>query len=121
MTVPPLGPERPSGDQTCGRLTGDGYCGKPAVEHIAWTADLENGLVCAEHRAEAERQWVFYDRHPLTALCGINGPTMRWVFSWEHPPGFCAEQVAPGTLYSERYEDIPIERPVLAPDRQEAP
>jgi hypothetical protein len=67
VTGPPLGPKRPSADQTCGRLIGDGHCGAPAVEHIAWTADLENGLVCVEHRAEAEREWVFYDRHAVHA------------------------------------------------------
>lgn len=112
MTGPPLGPERPSGERTCGRQIEDGHCGAPAVEHIAWTADMENGLVCVEHRAEAERRWVFYDRHPMTGLCGTNHDRIRWVTSWDDPPGYCAEEVAPGTLYSERFEAAPVERPV---------
>lgn len=114
--IPPLGGVRPAGDQTCGRLLGmsaggELHCGAPAVTHIAWTSDAENGLVCAEHEREAERRWVFWDRHPLTPLCAsaTDERPVVWVASWESPPGFCAERVGDGVVYHEVFEPVPAE------------
>lgn len=48
---------------TCGRVG----CRQPATRHIIWTAEIENGLVCDEHMAEARRLWVFYAEHEYDA------------------------------------------------------
>jgi hypothetical protein len=87
----PLGPSRPAGDTGCARLTDGGHCGRPSTHHVIWTPDAENGVMCAEHFAEAQRRWVFYDVHPLGAFCTL--PGMTWVLSWEQPPGDCAMEV----------------------------
>jgi hypothetical protein len=106
--TPPLGPGRPAGDQTCGRLTRGGHCGDAAVEHIAWTSDMENGLVCPTHRDEARTRWAYYDHHPIGGLCTNDG-TM-WITSWNDPPGYCAEPVADGWSYYEVYETAEVAR-----------
>lgn len=52
----------------CNRLMGGSddvadACGKPATWHIFWTPDLENGICCDHHAAEARSRWVFYAIH----------------------------------------------------------
>lgn len=109
--TPPLGGPRPSGDQGCGRLTIGGHCDQPAVVHIAWNSDIDNGVVCPEHLAEARKRWAFYDHHPLTPFCTQQDQGMVWVASWEHPPGYCAEPIADQVVYIETYADQPAEVP----------
>ena len=69
--LPPLFNEAPGG--VCSRWLGDHNCGKPAVMHIMWTSDMENGCCCAEHNAEAGDQWCFYARHPWQPACSTPG------------------------------------------------
>lgn len=107
--TPPLGGPRPSGDQGCGRITGAGCCGEPATVHIAWTPDMDNGVVCPKHLTEARRWWVFYDHHPITPLCTLQDAGLVWVVSWEHPPGYCAEPLSDGIAYVETYADQSVE------------
>lgn len=121
MVTPPLGGVRSAGDQTCGRLTGmsaagELHCGQPAIEHIAWTAGMDNGLVCAEHYREAQRRWAYHDHHPVGGICTNDGA--RWVFSWDDPPGYCGEPVADGWLYHESYDKV--RDPVRDPEPVEA-
>jgi hypothetical protein len=70
---------------TCSRVG----CDKPPKWHIIWTADVENGLTCDEHLAEARRLWVFYAVH-------------------SYEPGYCSH---PKALYypKENVCAIPIE------------
>lgn len=77
----PLGPEVDTSGQTCTRASSDGpanLCGAPATWHIAWDLNLENGLACDTHMAEARTQLVFVDRHPVGPDCSM--PGVHWDF-----------------------------------------
>lgn len=79
--IAPLGRIVDTSRQQCSYSPGDTdatTCPKPATWHIAWDADLENGLACDEHMAEAERRWVYVDRHHVGHDCSMPGST--WYF-----------------------------------------
>jgi hypothetical protein len=86
MTVP-LGPSRPAMDLSCGRLLDGSHCGRLSVQHVLWSTDMRNGVMCGEHWGEAQRRWPHYDAHPVDAFCTM--PGSEWYFSWDHPPGYC--------------------------------
>lgn len=92
---PFVGESLPAGLATCTRWIGtrwigDRNCGKPAVMHIAWTADMDCGMCCSDHWPEAQQKWFVYDHHAFGGFCGM--PDARWHVSWEQPngEGFCA-------------------------------
>lgn len=105
MTTPPLGPERPALDHTCGRQVDGGYCGASAVWHFAWSDDLENGLCCAEHADEALAKGWGVDWHPIGAVCTL--PGTLWVGSTFAPPGRCEWVLSDGTAASAATADAP--------------
>lgn len=76
ITPPITGGGRFAGDLTCGRGTPEDHCGAPATWHILWTVDLENGVVCNEHMGEAQRRWVYVERHSISPDCTM--PDARW-------------------------------------------
>ena len=85
---PPLLGERDSGISTCSRRMATGVdCDKAATVHAIWTEDLENGLCCDEHWADAQAHWSYFDWHPFGGFCAMPGTDL--VFSWERPPGEC--------------------------------
>ena len=92
--APPLGPERPVMDLTCGRLIPPGHCGKPATWHFCWTDDAENGLCCDEHTEEAHRLGWGVDWHPVGPICTM--PDSVWVGSIHSPPGRCDWRLSDG-------------------------
>lgn len=69
--LPPLFGSAPS--LTCSRWIGDRNCGAPATWHVIWTAQLDNGLCCDEHMAEARRVWAFFAAHPHAIECDMPG------------------------------------------------
>jgi len=77
----PLGRIVDTSQQNCSYSPGDrpeSDCGQPATWHIAWDAQLENGLACDEHMAEAQRDYVYVDRHRVTPDCAMPGSI--WFF-----------------------------------------
>jgi hypothetical protein len=82
-------------DLTCGRLIGDGHCGKPATRHFAWNDDIDNGLCCDEHATEAHAHGWGADWHPITEVCTM--PDTKWVGSLYDPPGRCEWEISDGT------------------------
>jgi hypothetical protein len=72
--------------------------GIPATWHIAWwlKPKADFSLVCDEHMATAQRDLVFFDRHPVTAECDM--PGTGWLTS---SPSRCV----PATT-----EDVGVER-----------
>lgn len=110
IVTPPLGDERLMGEQTCGRIiginaTGELHCNLLAIEHIAWTVEMENGLTCEKHYAEAKQQWAYYDHHPIGGLCCKN-ENVKWIPSWVDAPGYYAEVLVGNWLYHESYNKI---------------
>lgn len=73
--MPPLGGHAPP--LQCNRLLRwpdeSSKCGRPATFHIVWTADLENGLACDEHMAEAKTKWCFFAVHLYRMECSMPG------------------------------------------------
>lgn len=83
MTLTPSmqGEARPPGDHTCGSTpAGDtaDHCGQPAAWHILWTVQADHSLTCTEHMADALKQWVFLDRHPISPDCTMPGALWSW-------------------------------------------
>lgn len=81
MITPPIGRIVDTSRQPCGYSPGDtdaNDCGQTATWHIAWDAQLENGLSCDEHMDLIQRQFVYADRHPVGVDCGMPGAT--WFF-----------------------------------------
>lgn len=79
--TPPIGRIVDTSRQPCGYSPGDTDatdCGTPATWHIAWDADLENGLACEPHMDMIRQRWVYVDRHPVGPVCGMPGST--WLF-----------------------------------------
>jgi hypothetical protein len=58
-------------------MTETGHCGKPAVTHVIWDAEMRNGLVCHEHAQEAAARWFPIGMHPYEMVCSIGGA--RWI------------------------------------------
>jgi hypothetical protein len=78
--TPPIGRVVDTSLQPCGHSpddTEDDTCRQKATWHIAWDAQMENGLACDEHMVTAQ-QWVYVDRHPVGPVCGMPGST--WDF-----------------------------------------
>lgn len=78
--VPKHGP-RPVGQQLCaysptGREAD--YCHKPATWHVMWDGDLDNSFTCDEHMELIQRRWMYDDRHPVVADCGM--PGALWMY-----------------------------------------
>lgn len=111
---PFVGEPLPAGLATCTRWMGAGPCGKPAVVHIAWTADMEHGLCCSDHWPEAQQRWFVYDHHPFGGFCAM--PGTEWHVSWDQPgdEGFCAFPVDDETaaIVIEAAIDEMLEAPV---------
>lgn len=75
LKPPPLLPLEVSRPLTrdCTRWLGDRNCGKPAVRHVIWDAEMENSFVCDEHLAEVGKVWAFYARHEVGPDCAMPG------------------------------------------------
>jgi hypothetical protein len=97
MTVP-LGGVRPHGDVTCARLTPAGHCGEPAIAHVLWDAEMNNGVVCFRHWLEARASWPFYDHHSVGNDSCCTWAGTAWIFSWDEPPGHCAVALDPSLM-----------------------
>lgn len=73
--LPPMGGHAPP--ERCGRLLEwpdeSSQCPNPATTHVIWTEDMENGLECDEHAAEARSKWVFWAMHPYRLDCSMPG------------------------------------------------
>ncbi|MFD9151533.1 hypothetical protein ACFWDF_30575 [Streptomyces diastaticus] len=77
----PIGREMNTSGQTCTHSPGDltaNDCGKKATWHIAWDTNLENGLACDPHMAEALARFMFVDRHRVGPECAM--PGTAWDF-----------------------------------------
>lgn len=59
--------------RNCTRWLGDHNCGKPAVRHVIWDAEMENGFVCEEHLAELGVVWSFCWAHEVGPDCAMPG------------------------------------------------
>lgn len=59
--------------RSCTRWLGDHDCGKPAVRHVIWDEECENGFVCEEHRAELGSVWTFLAAHEVGPDCAMPG------------------------------------------------
>ena len=74
---PELTPTVRIGDPRCGsrHTSGSPACGAPATWHIAWslTTPAEFSLVCDQHMTEAQRNFVYVDRHPAAVVCDMPG------------------------------------------------
>jgi len=77
MSLPNLTPTLRVGDPRCGsRDTDDSpTCGAPAIWHVAWrlAPAAEFSLVCDEHMTQAQRTFVYADRHPADVACDMPG------------------------------------------------
>lgn len=95
-----LGPETDTSGQTCTHASSDNpanLCGTPATWHIVWDLNLENGLACDPHMAEARARLVFVDRHHVGPDCSMPGvhwdfDNKRCVYPDDPAPAEAAEQ-----------------------------
>lgn len=62
---------------------GSGYCGRPATWHVMWDGAMDNSFTCDEHMDLIQQRWVFDDRHPVVADCGMPGAL------WSYKDGHC--------------------------------
>lgn len=76
----PKGQPRTPGDQTCGYkpTTASEYCGVPAAWHVMWDGDLDNSFTCDVHMELIQRRWMYDDRHPVVADCGMPGALWKY-------------------------------------------
>lgn len=80
--VPKHGP-RPLDGQTCGYSPNRvDYCRAPATWHVMWDGDLDVSFTCDEHMDLILARWVFDDRHPVVADCGM--PGALWSYKHRH-------------------------------------
>ena len=88
MSMPDLTPTHRVGNPRCGsRDTDDSpTCGAPATWHIAWTLTppVNFSLVCDQHMTQAQRSFVYTDRHPAAVACDM--PGTGWAVG---DPSFC--------------------------------
>ncbi|HEY6114870.1 MAG TPA: hypothetical protein VI172_02830, partial [Candidatus Dormibacteraeota bacterium] len=61
-------------------------CGAPATWHVAWrlSPPAEFSLVCNKHMAQAQKTFVYADRHPAAVACDM--PGTGWAVD---DPSFC--------------------------------
>lgn len=82
MTGPfvPKHAPRPFGGQACGYspTPGSGYCEQPATWHVMWDGHLDNSFTCDKHMELIQQRWVYDDRHPVVADCGM--PGALWMY-----------------------------------------
>lgn len=91
--TPPLGEFLPrDGDHVCGFGLGP-ICGEPAIVHVVWDANGENGMACETHWPVVQREWAYYDHHEVGTDCNMPGSEIIW--SWEEPPGRCDVEPEP--------------------------
>ncbi|MEU3990103.1 hypothetical protein AB0F24_17300 [Streptomyces platensis] len=76
----PKGQPRTSGDQTCGYKpsTASEYCAAPATWHVMWDGEFDNSFTCDGHMELIKSRWMFDDRHPVAADCGM--PGALWMY-----------------------------------------
>lgn len=73
--------QRPVGQQLCAYSpTGreEDYCNKPGTWHVMWDGDLDNSFTCDEHMELIKRRWMYDDRHPVVADCGMPGALWKY-------------------------------------------
>jgi hypothetical protein len=59
--------------RNCTRWLGDHPCGQPAVRHVIWDEEMENGFVCDEHLPELGVVWTFFAAHEVGPDCAMPG------------------------------------------------
>lgn len=59
--------------RNCTRSLRGHICGKPAVRHVIWDEEMENGFVCEEHLSELGTAWTFYAAHEVGSDCAMPG------------------------------------------------
>ncbi|MFD5384262.1 hypothetical protein ACFWMG_04695 [Streptomyces sp. NPDC127074] len=76
----PKGQPRTPGDQTCGYKPASAkeHCGQVATWHVMWGGDLDNSFTCDEHMNLIQRRWMYDDRHPVVADCGMPGALWKY-------------------------------------------
>lgn len=72
---------RPVGQQLCaysptGREAD--YCNKAATWHVMWDGEFDNSFTCDEHMDLIQRRWMYDDRHPVVADCGMPGAMWKY-------------------------------------------
>ena len=72
---------RPGGQHLCsytptGRETD--YCNQAATWHVMWDGQLDNSFTCNTHMELIQSRWVYDDRHPVVADCGM--PGSLWMY-----------------------------------------
>jgi|tagenome__1003787_1003787.scaffolds.fasta_scaffold20983200_13 hypothetical protein len=98
--VPKHGP-RPVGQQLCAYTpTGQepDYCHAPATWHVMWDGDLDNSFTCDQHMDLIQRRWMYDDRHPVVADCGMPGAL------WMYKLNRCEFPNAPSQAGAERQD-----------------
>jgi len=75
VTAEPVHPPilGPAIARNCTRWLRDHNCGKPAVRHVIWDAELENGFVCDEHLDEIGTRWKCLAMHAVGPDCAMPG------------------------------------------------
>ncbi len=74
-------------------------CGEPAVTHVAYDSDRENGFCCERHWVEFQAAWPYWDAHESKAPpCGYLGTLWdedgkRCVWPEGHPLAEVSETV----------------------------
>jgi hypothetical protein len=89
MSLPTYGPPAPDpGCAVVDGTSGSRPCGATARWHIAWNdtpaEGLQSSLVCEQHMADVEANFVFVDRHPVGDDCLRVGA--RWWEGWCSAP-----------------------------------
>lgn len=59
--------------RTCTRWLAGRACGEPAVRHVIWDDEMENGFVCDHHLAELGAVWSFCWAHEVGPDCAMPG------------------------------------------------
>ena len=102
----PKGQPRTPGDQTCGYkpATASDYCGVRATWHVMWDGELDNSFTCDEHMELIQRRWMYEDRHPVVADCGMPGAL------WKYKDKRCEFPTTGPTSAANAVEEVPDRR-----------
>jgi hypothetical protein len=70
----------PAPDGICSWGTPENYCAEPAAQHVFYSSDLDNQLLCDRHLAHVKKIYVFFAVHVYDdATC--DGPNA--IYLWQ--------------------------------------